>query len=64
MTWMSKRETQASQEPQICARCRMRPGTTLLHFTNNPANDGNAANPHVWLCDECKRELSQESREN
>ena len=65
MVWFSKPKHSHPQAPALCARCRERLGTRLVHFVAGP--DGaplDAAKRTAWLCDPCQKEVRREAGDN
>ena len=54
MAHFSRPKHGAAPVPELCSRCRRRPGTTRVHLVSAPDAPGLAGPRDAWLCDECR----------
>ena len=65
MAWFSKPKQATPASPALCARCGLRPGTTLMHFVSDASERRRHATPRTeWICDACRADVSRDAADN
>jgi hypothetical protein len=65
MAIFSERKDRSPIEPEMCARCRARPGTSWLDFLVSGESDPPAAGARrAWLCNPCREAIQHNAGGN